>query len=166
MFKRYFFLFLISITVISVSQAQDRPDMFDWKPLGEAIKLAAENDKKVLVYANARWCTYCKKMEKEVFTQEAIKEKTKQHFYSVWMDIESDEKLTFRGQEMTQIQFSRAMRVTGTPTFIFFDSEGEIIAGQPGFIPEDMYLQILEFVGSDAYQEQSFGEFSGIEPEN
>lgn len=158
--------FLISLTAISFTQAQDRPDMFDWKPLEEAMELAAENDKKVLVYANAVWCTYCKKMEKEVFTQESVQEITKEHFYSVWMDIESDEKLTFRDQEMTQIQFSRAMRVTGTPTFIFFDSEGEIIAGQPGFIPEDLYLQILEFVGSDAYLDQSFGEFAGIEAEN
>jgi len=146
--------------------SQNRPDMFEWKELGEAIKLAGENDKKVLVYGNASWCTYCKKMEKEVFTQESVKELTNEHFYSVWMDIESQDSLTFRGQEMTQMQFGRAMRITGTPTFIFFDSEGEIIAGQPGFIPEDLYVQILEYVGSDAYQKQNFSEFTGVESEN
>ncbi len=166
MINKIFSVLLISLTAISFSQAQTLPDTYNWKPLSEAMELAEKNDKKVLVYANAVWCTYCKKMEKEVFTQEAVQQKTKEHFYSVWIDIESDEKLTFRDQEMTQIQFSRAMRITGTPTFIFFDSEGEIIAGQPGFIPEEMYLQILEFVGSDAYQDQSFGEFAGIEAEN
>jgi thioredoxin-related protein len=166
MINKIFSVFLISITAISMAQAQNRADMFDWKPLAEAMELAEQNNKKVLVYANAVWCIYCKKVEKEVFTLESVQQKTKEHFYPVWIDIESDEKLTFRGEEMTQIQFSRLMRVTGTPTFIFFDSEGEIIAGQPGFIPEEMYLQILEFVGSDAYLDQSFGEFAGIEAEN
>lgn len=161
-------LLLISITLFGISSgfSQNRPDMFEWKELGEAIKLAGENDKKVLVYGNASWCTYCKKMEKEVFTQESVKELTNKHFYSVWMDTESQDSLSFRGRKMTQMQFSRAMRITGTPTFIFFDSEGEIIAGQPGFIPEELYLQILSFVGTGAYLEQNFNEFVGVEPEN
>ncbi|HBX64743.1 MAG: hypothetical protein CL670_03360 [Balneola sp.] len=166
MTKKSVLVLLISLLGISIAQSQNRPDMFEWKELGEAIKLAGENDKKVLVYGNASWCTYCKKMEKEVFTQESVKELTNEHFYSVWMDTESQDSLTFRGQQMTQMQFSRAMRITGTPTFIFFDSEGEIIAGQPGFIPEELYVQILEYVGTDAYLEQNFNEFVGVETEN
>lgn len=135
---------------------------FEWYSMEDAQKLAAENDKKVLVYANAVWCTYCKKMEKEVFSQKAVQEVTNEYFYPVWVDIESDDKLSFRGEEMTEIEFSRAMRVSGTPTFIFIDSEGELIAGQPGFIPEDLYTKMLKFVGTDAYQHQSFEEFTGI----
>lgn len=159
-FRRAIFtLLFFTIAVAAFAQSQDRPDMFEWYELGEAQKLAAENDKKILVYANARWCTYCKKMEKEVFSQKSVQDLTNQHFYTVWVDIESDRKLTFRGNEMTEMEFSRGMRVTGTPTFIFIDSEGEIIAGQPGFIPEDMYSQILKFVGTDAYLDQSFEEF-------
>lgn len=154
-----FTLLFFTIAVAAFAQSPDRPDMFEWHELGEAQKLAAENDKKILVYANARWCTYCKKMEKEVFSQKSVQDLTNQHFYTVWVDIESDRKLTFRGKEMTEMEFSRGMRVTGTPTFIFIDSEGEIIAGQPGFIPEDMYSQILKFVGTDAYLDQSFEEF-------
>lgn len=153
------FLALISTSVLA--QSKTLSDVFEWHELGKAQELAAENDKKVLVYANARWCTYCKKMEKEVFTQEQVQQKTNKHFYTVWVDIESQDSLSFRGQKLTQQQFARVMRVSGTPTFIFFDEEGEIIAGQPGFIPEDLYMQILDFVGTDAYLEQSFGEFSG-----
>lgn len=156
-------LFLILFAAISTqgfSQSEKLAEAFEWRELGEALELAAENDKKVLVYANAVWCTYCKKHEKEVFSQQKVQELTNENFYSVWIDIESEEKLSFRDQEMTQIDFARIMRVTGTPTFIFFDSDGEIIAGQPGFIPEDLYMQILEFVGSDAYLTQSFNEFA------
>lgn len=150
-------------TTIGCAQEQTNTEplkLFDWKEMEEAQKLAAENDKKVLVYANAVWCSYCKKMEREVFSIKEVQETTDKYFYPVWVDIESDDKLSFRGREMTQTDFSRAMRVTGTPTFIFIDSKGEIIAGQPGFIPEELYIQILEYVGSDAYQQQLFEEFS------
>lgn len=135
-------------------------ELFDWKPMEEAQKLAAENNKKVLIYANAVWCTYCKKMENEVFTLKEVQDKTEEYFYPVWIDIESEDSLRFRDRELSQMEFARAMRVTGTPTLIFLDSEGEIIAGQPGFIPEDLYVQILDYVGKDAYKDQSFGEFA------
>jgi thioredoxin-related protein len=128
----------------------------------EARELAQQDGKKVLIYANAVWCTYCKKQEKEVFSQQNVQELTNEHFYTVWLDIESEEKLIFRGEEVSQRDFARAMRITGTPTFIFLDSEGEIIAGQPGFIPEDLYLQILRFVGTNAYLDQSFEEFAEL----
>lgn len=135
---------------------------FNWKSMGEARELAQQEGKKVLIYANAVWCTYCKKQEKEVFSQQNVQDLTNEHFYTVWLDIESEEKLIFRGEEVSQRDFARAMRITGTPTFIFLDSKGEIIAGQPGFIPEDLYLQILRFVSTDAYLDQSFEEFAEL----
>ena len=167
--KNYFLLLILSLFSISAF-AQDDPQsdplkMFDWKPLKEAQELAAENDKKVLIYGNARWCTYCKKMEKEVFALEEVQEKTDKHFYPVWLDIDSKDSLSFRGNTMTHRQLATGFRITGTPTFIFLDSDGEVIAGQPGYIPEEMYLNILEFVGTDAYLDQSFGEFAGAPEE-
>lgn len=135
---------------------------FNWKSMEEARELADKEDKKVLIYANAVWCTYCKKQEKEVFSQKNVQDITNEHFYTVWLDIESEEKMIFRGEEVSQRDFARAMRITGTPTFIFLDSAGEIIAGQPGFIPEDLYLQILKFVGTDAYLDQTFEEFAEL----
>lgn len=155
-------LSLFSITVFGQDVSQPDPqEIFDWKPMKEAQELAAKNNKSVLIYGNARWCTYCKKMEKEVFALQEVQEKTGEHFYPVWLDIESQDSLSFRGEKMTQQQLARGFRITGTPTFIFLDSEGEVIAGQPGFIPEDLYLTILDFVGTKAYQDQSFGEFTG-----
>jgi len=157
---------LFTITVFGQDDIQPDPQkMFDWKPMKEAQKLAADNNKKVLIYGNARWCTYCKKMEKEVFSLEEVQRKTSEHFYPVWLDIESQDSLSFRGTTMTQQQLSRGFRISGTPTFIFLDSEGEVIAGQPGFIPEEMYLNILEFVGTDAYLDQSFEDFAGAPEE-
>ncbi|MDR9416325.1 MAG: thioredoxin fold domain-containing protein [Gracilimonas sp.] len=163
--KEYLLVFILAFIPFSLfAQDEDQSaplDMFDWKPMVEAQQLAAEDGKKVLIYGNARWCTYCKKMEKEVFSLNSIQELTKKHFYPVWLDIESQDSVSFRGNTMTQRQLAQGFQITGTPTFIFLDSEGEVIAGQPGYIPEDLYQTILKFVGTDAYLNQSFTEFSG-----
>ncbi|MEX0722173.1 MAG: thioredoxin fold domain-containing protein [Balneolaceae bacterium] len=135
----------------------------EWYSLEEAQILAAEDGKKILIYAEAVWCPYCKRMKSEVFTLDEVQQVTQAHFYPVKIDIESEDSLAFRGQEMTEMEFSQGMQVTGTPTFIFFDHDGEIIAAQPGFIPADMYTEILRYVGTDAYLEQSFEEFAEID---
>ncbi|MEX0607924.1 MAG: thioredoxin fold domain-containing protein [Balneolaceae bacterium] len=169
----YFFkpvLLLFLLIFASCSEEKDENELTEneveteipgtWYSLEEAQLLASENNKKVMVYAEAVWCPYCKQMKNEVFTVEEVQEITEEYFYPVKVDIESEDSLSFRGSKMTEIEFSQGMRITGTPTFIFFDEEGEIIAAQPGFIPEDIYKQILRFVGTNAYQTQTFDEFA------
>lgn len=131
----------------------------EWYGMKEAQELASNGDKKVMVYAEASWCTYCKKMEKEVFTQEDVQATIAKYFYPVRVDIESDNSLTFNGKEMTEVEFSRLMQVSGTPTFLFVNGEGEVLGGQPGFIPSDVFKALLTYVGSDAHIRISFDQF-------
>lgn len=139
-------------------------EMFDWVPFDEAKKMAEENNKKILVYVNARWCGYCKKMENEVFVEENIQALTSEYFYPVWLDLDvEDEYLTFADTKLSHRQFAQKLGAYSTPTFIFFEPNEDIIAGQPGFLPEDIYSTILEFIGTSAYEGQSFTEFNESE---
>lgn len=131
----------------------------DWYELEEAQVLAKENDKKVLIYAEASWCSYCKKMEQQVLSESDVQEMMAKYFYPVRVDIESDKKLRFNEKEMTQQEFARQMRVTGTPTFFFIDREGSVLGAQPGFIPKDIYQSLLTYLGTDAYDEIGFEEY-------
>ncbi|MFP8489429.1 thioredoxin family protein [Gracilimonas sp. Q87] len=145
------------------SQSEDMSarEMFDWVAFDEAKEKAKEDNKKILVYVNARWCGYCKKMENEVFAEESIQELTSEYFYPVWLDLDvEDEYLTFAGTKLSHRDFAQKLGAYSTPTFIFFEANEDIIAGQPGFLPEDIYSTILRFVGTGAYQDQSFTEFN------
>lgn len=135
-------------------------DEISWYSLEEAQRLAKEHDKKVLVYAEAVWCTYCKKMEKEVFPKEEVIESLARYYYPVRVDIESDKKMVFNGETITGSQFAQKYRVRGTPTTFFINKEGQILGAQPGFIPADTFVTLLAFVGSDAHQNQSFDEYA------
>lgn len=158
--KARYFIYLISIIVLAAFSTYDKTEEITWYSMEEAQKLAAENDKKVLVYAEAVWCTYCKKMEKEVFPRQKVIDSLAKYYYPVRVDIESDKKLIFNEQTMTGSQFAQKYRVRGTPTFFFIDAKGEILGAQPGFIPYDVFTNLLAFVGSDAHKKVSFEEYT------
>jgi len=157
--KSKYFIFAISVFCFTAFTSVDNTANITWYDLKEAQQFAKENDKKVLIYAEAVWCTYCQKMEKEVFPQQEIIDTMAEYYYPVRVDIESDKKMEFNGEVLTGSQFARKYRVQGTPTTFFIDREGKILGAQPGFIPADTFQNLLTFVGSDAYQSVSFDEY-------
>lgn len=157
--KFQYFIFAISFFCFTAFISVDDTASITWYDLKEAQQFAKENDKKVLIYAEAVWCTYCQKMEKEVFPQQEIIDTMAEYYYPVRVDIESDKKMEFNGEVLTGSQFARKYRVQGTPTTFFIDKEGKILGAQPGFIPPDTFRNLLTFVGSDAYQSVSFDEY-------
>jgi thioredoxin-related protein len=128
----------------------------NWYKFEEAQKLAKKSDKKVLVFAEASWCTYCKRMKSDVFPKPGVQQAMTRYFYPVKIDIESERQLTFKDSKMTERQFSRKMRVSATPTFIFLDKNSSVLGTQPGFLEHDIYRTLLTYIGTDAYQDQKF----------
>lgn len=139
------FLFVVWIICIFSVEAQS----ISWVSLSEAQKLASENGKKVMIFAEAEWCGYCKKMNKQVFPQQSVQDSLHKYFYPVRIDIESNKKVTFNDKQLTEKQLSRKFRVSSTPTLVFLNSEGDIIGTQPGYLPSKVFDKLLSFVGMD-----------------
>jgi thioredoxin-related protein len=147
---------IISIFAVTFYTASIRAQSIDWMPLGEAQTLASENNKKVMVYAEAEWCGYCKKMNRTVFPEKSVQDNLSKYFYPVRIDIESHQKVTFNGKEFTEQNLAREFRVSGTPTVIFLDAGGKIIGVQPGYLPTKIFDKLLAFVGNDLTGSISF----------
>ena len=165
MYSTYFFryqkklLFLLLFFIFSLSSVALKAQQINWVSLKKAQELAARQDKKVMIFAEADWCPYCKQMHKEVFPKESVQDSLKKYFYAVSIDIESDEKVTFNGETFTQQSLSRKFRVSGTPTTIFVDSNGDILGTQPGFLASHIYDKLLAYVGAERYNKQSFKDY-------
>lgn len=130
-----------------------------WYSLEEAQQLAGENDKKVLIFVEAVWCTFCKKMDREVFTRNEIQTTMAEYFYPVRVDLESGKLLRFNEEKMTEREFSMRMRVSSTPTHIFVDRDGSVLGVQPGFVPGEIYKALLSYIGTDAHKEIEFEKY-------
>lgn len=124
-----------------------------WYSLEEAQKLASANDKKVLVFAEAAWCTYCNKMEREVFTDPGVIEVLKKHFYPVKLDVDSDRSLEFNGNMMTEAQFADMMNLQAVPGLLFLDAHGEALTVLTGFVAANVLEKLLVCAGPGACDE-------------
>lgn len=128
--------------------------------LEEALEQAAREGKKILIDVYAEWCPYCQRMHGSVYTSREVLDAISDYYIWVKINVESTDKVSYYGSEMSQAQFASALENKSVPTTYFMNSEGAIIGSQPGFIESEVFADLLNFVGSDAYLTQSFEEFS------
>lgn len=131
----------------------------DWLALEKAQTLAEQENKKVMIFAEAKWCGYCKKMYNKVFPEQSVQDSLEKYFYPVRVDIESDKTITFNGEQLTEKEFAREFRIRSTPTMIFLDPKGNVIGGQPGYMPPNVFDKLLAFVGADLVGAMPFKQY-------
>lgn len=153
------FLLLIPLKI----SAQDPAPSVQPVSLQQALERAPKEEKKILVDVYASWCPYCRRMHSEIYPSESVQKAISDYFLWVKIDVESDELVSYHGEEMTQAEFARALENKNVPTVYFLNDKGSILGTQPGFLNEDVFVNLLNFVGSDAYLNQSFKEFTGDE---
>jgi thioredoxin-related protein len=159
-------LILVILAVFLLScersiQAQDTPlDNLNWQEMERALELASEHDKLILIDVFAQWCPYCQRMQSEVYPSDEVEEVVNKYFIPVRIDTESDEALSYHGNDFTQAEFAVALQYRSVPTTYFMNANGEVLGQQPGFLPVDVFTQLLEYVGSGAHETQTFDEFN------
>lgn len=88
----YILIMLLGTTLFAQQQTG-----IHWKTWSELEQALDSDPKPVFVYFHADWCTYCKKMEREVFTKQPVIDKINADYYAVHMDVESTDPITFDG---------------------------------------------------------------------
>lgn len=127
--------------------------------LEEALKAAPLENKKILLDVYASWCPYCQRMHSDVYTNQAVMDAISDYYLWVQINVESDELVNYQGTEMTESEFARALDNKNIPTTYFMNEEGAIIGVQPGYLEAEVFSNLLNFVGSDAFLNQSFEEY-------
>lgn len=131
-----------------------------WLLYHEGLEKARAEKKYILVDFYTDWCTYCKKMDKEVYTQESITRRLRNSFVAVKVDAESAKKIKFMDTEITQKDLARNFKVNSYPTIWFLDAEGEPIAPLRGYLAADKFVMVLDYVSGEHYKTTKFSDFA------
>ncbi|QDH80451.1 DUF255 domain-containing protein [Echinicola soli] len=124
--------------------AQEKPEI-KWHSFQEATALNEEIPKMLIVDVYTDWCGWCKKMDKETFTDEQVISYLNENFYAVKLDAENNgEKFEFKGQEYTEASMAKAMRVSSYPNFVIIDSAMENITQLPGYRKPEAFINDLK----------------------
>jgi thioredoxin-related protein len=172
--KKNFILILLTIFGISAypqNAAPSQTSSVKWYTIQEAEKLNRQDPRPIFVDTYTDWCGWCKKMDKETFTNQIISDILNNKYYPVKFDAEGSESVTFYDQTYINdgksgkahqfaIALLRGQLSYPTVVFIVPVKDGRIQANPvPGFRqPKDMEV-LLSYFADKAYISQSFDDF-------
>ena len=143
-------------------QAMDVPAWFTDSLLEfpEDVREASRDGKRLLVYFGQDGCPYCKQLTQTNFTQRAIVEKTRKHFVAVALNVWGDRETQWiDGRRMSEKELARALGIQYTPTLLFLDEKGAIVARLNGYYPPHRFTAALDYAAGLAGKGVRFEEF-------
>ncbi len=128
--------------------------------LREDVADAAREHKRVMLYFGQDGCPYCAALMKTNFSQPRIVEKTKKHLSAIALNIWGDRDVTWTdGQVRREKDFAAFLKVQFTPTLLFLDERGKVIARLNGYYPPHRFEAVLDWVDGRMENKVPLGEY-------
>jgi thioredoxin-related protein len=141
-------LLLLVLVVAGLAAMPARATAADlWRGWDEGLAEASKKNHPIVVDVYTDWCGWCKRMDRDVYARQDVRDYLQANFVPVKINAESNEKAKYKGKDMTSRGLSAGFRVTGYPTTIFLRSNGEHLVNVPGYIPAEQFLLILRYIG-------------------
>ncbi|MFO1314490.1 MAG: thioredoxin fold domain-containing protein [Burkholderiales bacterium] len=144
--------------------AIDIPSWFalSFLDLREDVRDAARDGKRVMVYFGQDGCPYCKLLMVNNFAQKSIVDRMQRDFVAVAVNMWGDREVTaLDGRSMTEKDFARAMNVQFTPTLLFFDEQGKVVARLNGYYPPQRFEAVLDYVAGKHERRETLTAYLG-----
>ena len=128
----------------------------------------AKNDgkKALMVMFEQEGCPGCLYMKRHILNRKDVQDFYRANFATLSLDIWSAVPVKdFGNREQTEKAYAQAVKIKGTPTFIFYDLSGQEAVRILGTIETpDEFLLLGRFVASGAYKTRSFAQYKADRP--
>ncbi|WP_428235221.1 thioredoxin family protein [Gracilimonas sp.] len=146
-FSNLFYLSVI-FTLIGVgipNSVYAQATELEWHSFEQALKLAEEEGKPIMIDVWAPWCGWCKKMKKEVYPE--LSAALNKDFVLTRLNRDDNEdKKTYQQYRITPLRLAQKFGVQNVPAIVFLSPEGEYLFHISGFVEADELKEILGYV--------------------
>lgn len=139
-----------------------------WHTIGEA-SMAKIGTKMYFVDFYTTWCGYCKKMDRETFTDPTVAKILNKYFYPVKFDAEGSDSFTWAGKSYSPARSNRrgaqhpfAEGLRGYPTYVLYRADGSPIQAIPGFYSAKEFAMVLWYFASGDCDRYAFEQYQKI----
>jgi thioredoxin-related protein len=146
--KRLLFLLICPPFFVSAQKAEAKSgiDFITSLTWEQVIEKARADHKYIFVDCYATWCGPCKKMDKEVFQNEAVAIEMSENFIAVKIQLDStkeDNEDTRRLSSSARF-LEKEFKVRAIPTYLFFTPDAKIVHRAMGYIAVADFVQLLK----------------------
>jgi thioredoxin-related protein len=133
----------------------------------ELADARGENKKALLVMFEQEGCPGCLHMKRNVLNRKDVQDFYRANFVNLSLDIWGSVPIRdFSRRELSEKAFAQATNVKGTPTFVFYDLDGNELVRILGTVETpDEFLLLGQFVASGAYKTRSFAQYKREKPQ-
>lgn len=159
-------LSILAFGVLTSVQAQE----VNWVSFEEALELNKKEPRKFLIDLYTDWCGWCKRMDKDTYSNSEVVEVINKNFYAVKFNAEQREDVRLEDHTFKFVAQGRrgyhelaAALTNGSlsyPTTVFMTEKVEIIQPIGGYMKPADFLPIIKFIGEDHFKTISWGDYS------
>lgn len=162
--KKIIFLLIFGFALHTNAQ-----EKVNWLSFEKAIELNKTNPKPLLVSIYTDWCGYCKRMDKETYTNPVIAKYINDNYHAIRLNGEGKKPITYRDYTFKYNEkgnakyheLSAALQngKLSYPTTVILNKEEQLLDRIPGFLdPRKMEMVLAFFIKKDR-KEKKWGDF-------
>jgi len=165
--KRTLYILALILLGTGIASAQEE---VKWYSIEEAIQLASEEPRVLLIDVYTDWCGWCKRMDATTFSDPEVAAAMNKHFYPVKLNAEGKEDIVIGERTFKFVPSGKrgyhemaAILTKGRlsyPTISYVDAQGRVLQAAPGYKNAEDFRVYLEYYSGDTYQNQTYEEFS------
>ncbi len=106
-----------------------------------ALETAKKDKKLVMVDLYTDWCGWCKKLDKDTYSDKDVEAKLTKDFVAVKVNPEKNPR---------DAKLSQGFGTTGYPHIVFVDADGKKVSEIDGYLPAAQFLEQLNKISEKA----------------
>jgi thioredoxin-related protein len=156
-------LLLLIFLLPGFSSFADAPENYPFVTFDKGLQQAQQSNKIVFLYFGRYGCGWCDKTNATTFSQQEVKDLFIKNYELVYVDAESDKRITLAsGERITELELGARLNAFATPLFVYMKPDGETIFRAPGFKTADDFISFDKYVRGGYYKTMSIAEFQKL----
>lgn len=133
--------------LLCVGPANNERVSLNWLPIEVALEKSTYYNKIIMLEFETKWCHFCKKLEKEVFSNKDIITELNKNFINVKIDAEKNDKyFRINNSIISYQEFSKILGIVTYPTILFINTDFQEVGKLEGFYNKEAFQKILTHI--------------------